>query len=128
MYYLVVLYLNWYDMEKIELENFECHWNSDTLWKSNQIFRIERVHHYFTIPVFTGNLCESIDILRADGAGESAWCGVVDPCLLSNLAPAGTLAIKHSDNSRAFVHIPNLQKTAKSTLFSDIQSPVVVEP
>lgn len=71
------------------------------------------INHCFPIPIWPCNSSEVINISGLHGTSEGTGRCIMDTGRLHNLAPTSTLAVEHTNHTRAFVHIPNFKQAAE---------------
>jgi hypothetical protein len=71
------------------------------------------INYHLPIPICTSNLSNEFNISISDRTSEGTRRFIMDAGLLFNLAPSSTLAVEHTNYSRAFIHIPYLEQAAK---------------
>ena len=71
-----------------------------------------RIHDHVAVPALISNLCKVVHIPCPDDTGDRSGLLIMDKVLLPYPAPAGTLAVEGTNDTRVFIKVPDLEDAA----------------
>ena len=71
-----------------------------------------RINDHVAVPALISNLCKVIHIPCPDDTGDRSGLLIMDKVLLPYPAPAGTLAVEGTNDTRVFIKVPDLEDAA----------------
>ena len=71
-----------------------------------------RINDHVAIPALISNLCKVVHIPCPDDTGDRSGLLIMDKVLLPYPAPAGTLAVEGTNDTRVFIKVPDLEDAA----------------
>ena len=71
-----------------------------------------QIHYHVAVPALISNLCKVVHIPCPDDTGDSSGLLIMNKVLLPYPAPAGTLAVEGTNDTRVFIKVPDLEDAA----------------